>query len=534
MKLNNHQHHFQPVNSPPPLPPRRKRLDTGCSNLQRSYTSPESDYLVKKRWNIFDVFNKGKKVETKKRDKIPPQPKELQLLKNKRNSFSSPDLTHFYCPADGSFTHFDYGNCSFDKSNISSSNSYELENVCEEDDLEAGDIDVDNENGINISHNIRANFEPPINHDISRVNLVGCGFTLNDSSSAKSSPTMSPPGYLEMRPGKGFDMKKVEDLDKQLMQNDILYRLKYSFNSPITYKRENDYDSPPSPPVASHQQDQHQIQSQSAEKSVHESHYVPMNVGTKFSPKNSPKNTQPHQRCTHEENVYVPMRRINNHVPALVIQPPQNNDNVILSSSPVQTFETVDSRVCSENVAMSSSSHENNVSRNKRNSVDDKIASYYPNYDIPARIRHTQHVRSNTTENVITSRKSKTPEPESKTLAMPIPSRCKSKRFGSFNTKSYSNSFNNDDNNNNSFQSRKDELTKMKFATIARITSPPKHKSSCDDLVNESNDSIKKSGSISPGSIKRITTFSKLKKLDFSPLREKISNALRKHNSGSC
>lgn len=513
----------QPVASPPPLPPRqRKRLDTDCSNLQRSYTSPESDYLGnKKKWNIFDnMFGKGSKkspVESRKKrngDKVPLQSREVQLLKAKRNSFSSPDLTHLYCPtaacSDSSFVGCE--NCSFDQSNISSSNSYELENVCEEDD---DDLSEAIENGINISQQIRPNFEPQTNNDMSRVNLVGSGYTLNDSS---SSP-MSPPGYLEMRPGKGFDMKKVEELDRQTqIQNDILYRLKYSFNSPITYKREFDYDSPSPARRPSTQT---------------ESHYVPMNVGTKFSPNVLPK-IHPSSNSV-EEHTYVPMNRCVV-APALVIHPQLQHE-----STSVQT--TNGTQVC--NLSLSSSSCESDSGRNKRNSIDDKIASYYPNYDVPLRIKcSSSHVRSRTAESVVVvnGRKSRTPEPEckrttavvtannerEKSCSVPIPLR-KTKRFGSFNSKSHSM---NDGNNNDSEVSRK-------YATIARITSPNKYGCSDEDLtkynLSPSVGSAKlKSGSVSPNSIKRFSSLSRLKKFDFSPLRLKITSVLQRHNSGSC
>lgn len=501
----------QPVASPPPLPPRqRKRLDTDCSNLQRSYTSPESDYLVnKKKWNIFDnMFGKGSKkspVESRKKrngEKVPLQTRDVQLLKAKRNSFSSPDLTHLYNPTsvcDGSFNYSGCENCSFDQSNISSSNSYELENVCEEDD---DDLSVAFECGINISQQIRPNFEPPTNNDMSRVNLVGSGYNLNESST--SSP-MSPPGYLEMRPGKGFDMKKVEELDRQTqIQNDILYRLKYSFDSPITYKREFDYDSP-SPPV----------------RRPVESHYVPMNVGTKFSPKFQPSSNSV------EEHTYVPMNRC-------VVAP-----SVFIHPSPPQA-QSPSSVQTANNGSFSLSSSPcdgENVMRNKRHSVDDKIASYYPNYDVPSRLKCTpSHVRSRTTESVVVvnGRKSKTPEPATaavtsnsdreKSCSVPIPLR-KTKRFGSFNTKSHSL---NDGNNNESEISRK-------YATIARITSPSKYGCSDEDLTKFNLGTAKvKSGSVSPNSIKRFTTLSKLKKFDFSPLRLKITSVLQRHNSGSC
>lgn len=510
----------QPVASPPPLPPRyRKRLDTDCSNLHRSYTSPESDYLVnKKKWNIFDNMfgkssNKKSPVESRKKrsnEKVPAQPpRELQLLKTKRNSFSSPDLTHLYCPNGGNSFSNNCENCSFDQSNISSSNSYELENVCEEED----DLSEAFENVINISQQIRANFEPSSNNDMSRVNLVGSGFNLNESSAT------SPPGYLEMRPGKGFDMKKVEELDKHEIQNDILYRLKYSFDSPITYKREFDYDSLSPVGISSSISNNHQQPSKT------ESLYVPMNVGSKFSPNSLPKSAS--QNNSMEEHTYVPMNRS----PALIVHPSPHSTSVQISNTSVRS--------------LSSPTCENNNSRNKRLSVDDKIASYYPNYDVPARLRCSPqvHTRSHTTENIIVvnGRKSKTPEPESvkatsptamknereKSCSVPIPFR-KAKRFGSFNTKSSSNSLN--DNNNDSEISRK-------YATIARITTSRKYNnsgSSDEDLVKIN---VKKSESVSPNnnnSIKRFSSLSKFKKFDFSPLRLKITNVLQRHNSGSC
>jgi hypothetical protein len=510
MKLNH-----QPVESPPPLPPRiRKRLDTDCSSLHRSYTSPESDF-VKKKWNIFDnVFGKGKKIEPKRREKLDKSaasPREIQLLKTKRNSFSSPDLSHLYCPIDANLNTSGCSNCSFDQSNISSSNSYELENVCEEED----EIVLDNcaqMNGNNISHQIRDNFEPHLNNDMSRVNLVGSGFNLNETSPPPKASPLTPPGYLEMRPGKGFDMRKVEKMDKHLLQNDVLYRLKYSFDSPITYKREFDYDSPPPRP----------------HKSVTEKEpiYLPMNVGTKFSPTVSPKN----HIDKSEENVYVPMNRKG--TATIAAHPPQ-------TETPSVQTRHANSVVCN---GASLSNEENNW--NKRNSIDDKIASYYPNYDVPARMKQHSHVRSHTAESVICS---KTPDIERKahtlerevSASVPIPcSRSKMKRLRSFNTKGANSSDKNNNSNSNGCESPKVDGVQRKYATIARITSPPKHKSSNEDLLDDNNhgssEFIKKSGSVSPTSIKRFSSLSKFKKIDFSPLRLKISSVLQRHNSGSC
>lgn len=458
--------------SPPPLPP-RCRKNTDCSSLQRSYTTPESE-MAKKKWSIFDnVFGKSKRAETRRREK-PIQavkPQELQLLKNKRNSFSSPDLFHL----DVSYNNSLSANCSFDldnHANISSSNSFELENVCED---EAEHVKEEN---LNISQTVKHNFQLKLNNDISSVNLVGNSYILEDDDlSPKTMPATSPPGYLEMRPGKGFDMKKVEELDNKI-KNDVLYHLKYSFDSPITYKREFDYDTLPASKIISNEKRE-------------EPHYVCMTKGTEVNPRLPPrvvKNAEP---------TYMPMNR----VPVVVIETHQNAHNLHIEST-------------------------NANIRTKRHSVDEKIASYYPNYDVPVKVDGSPHVRSQTAEGVTIR---KTPpkiittcdvneRKESKAIAIP----CRNgKRLGSFSMKSLN------DNNNNNDAVQSPEISK-KYATISRLTA----KNSSDENCKLSPTSIKKSGSISPTSIKRFTSMPRFKKIDFSPLRLKISSVLQRHNSG--
>ena len=469
MKLNRPE----PNASPPPLPP-RTRKNTDCSSLQRSYTTPESE-MSKKTWLSF-VFGKSRRLETKRREKPSQvQPRELQLLKAKRNSFSSPDLSHL----DVSFNNSGCENCSFDLDNpcnISSSNSYELENLCED---EAENLEV--ESG-NISRNIKPNFELNLHNDISSVNLVGSNYLLNgceDSTvlidlSPKSQPATSPPGYLEMTAGKGFDIKKVEKLDNQI-KNDVLYRLKYSFDSPITYKRECDYDKLPASQVIY------------ANQKRDEPHYVCM---TKVSPQLPPRVMKP------TEPTYMPMNRL----PVVIIESHQNAQNSHIESTKI-------------------------ASRNKRHSVDDKIASYFPNYDVPVKLNGSPQVRSATTDGFIVK---KTPPKiittevfeRKESSAIKIPAR-KGKRLGSFNTKSL-----NDNNNNNNNDAQSPEVSK-KYATISRIS--VKNTSDENQL---SPASIKKSGSISPTSIKRFASLPRFKKIDFSPLRLKISSVLQRHNSG--
>ena len=425
--------------SPPPLPP-RTRKNTDCSSLQRSYTTPESE-MAKKKWNLFEnVFGRSK---TKRRERPTPQPRELQLLKAKRNSFSSPDLSHL----DNSLTNC--ADCSFElPSNISSSNSWELENLCE-----------DEEHVDNISHQIQPNFELKLDSDMSSVNLVGSNYNLNSESPAKS-----PPGYLEMRPGRGFDMQKVKELDTQL-ENDVLYRLKYSFDSPITYRREFDYQQLPPAGESFYTNDRLKLS---------EPHYVCMTMG---------------KRVVNDEPTYMAMTK---------------------------------------NGEESQNSTKMNGVRCKRHSVDDKIASYYPSYDVPTRFlqeistsptTRSTSSRHNAPVNRVSPNTSKISPPSFKTSsAIDIPQiRKGGKRVGSFNMRS-------SDNNNNG----KSTEGSKKYATLSRITGSEERHHHLSPAV------IKKSGSISPTSIKRFASLPRFKKIDFAPLRMKISSVLQRGNSGGC
>lgn len=474
-----------PNSSPPPLPP-RTRKNTDCSSLQRSYTTPESE-MVKKKWNLFEnVFGKSKRSETKRRERPvqPAQARELQLLKAKRNSFSSPDLSHL----DVSFNNSDCSNCSFDlenPTNISSSNSYELENLCED---EAEHLIEDER--LNVSRHIQPNFELHLDSNMSSVNLVGSNYNLSrfEDSSPKSQPATSPPGYLEMRPGRGFDMKKVEELDNQI-KNDVLYRLKYSFDSPITYKREFDYDKlPPTKEIIY------------TNERLAEPHYVCMTKGTRVSP------LMPLRTTKSDEPTYMPMIRL----PTVALETHQNVANDQIESTKINCVS----------------------SKNKRHSVDEKIASYYPYYDVPSKCNGSPSVRISTSEHALIKRsppKIISPELVQRlemvnSSPVKIPLR-KGKRIGSFNLKSLN------DNNNNGHE-LSPEISK-KYATISRISV----KNTSDDHHlhhHHTPTTIKKSGSVSPTSIKRFTSLPRFKKIDFSPLRLKISSVLQRNNSSGC
>jgi hypothetical protein len=245
----------------------------------------------------------------------------------------------------------------------------------------------------------------------------------------------------------------VKELDTQL-ENDVLYRLKYSFDSPITYKREFDYQQLPPPGESFYTNDRL--------KPV-ESHYVCMTMGKRVK----------------DEPTYTPMTCSSG---KLVEQKPSTNLNGV---------------------------------RCKRHSVDDKIASYYPSYDVPARFLQeiSTPPPSKNIQRTPTSRPVAKVTPSS---AIDIPKvRLGGKRVGSFNIRRGS-----DDNNNKG----KSSESPKKYATLSRISATQEHH-------HLSPASIKKSGSISPTSIKR---FASLPRFNFAPLRMKITSVLQRGNSGGC
>ncbi|CAO1310374.1 unnamed protein product [Diamesa tonsa] len=538
------------TSSPPPLPPRVRKNTEG--SLHRSNTTPESDYYVKKKpWNLFEnVFGKSKKSEAKKRERpSPKQPKEIQLLKSKRNSFSSPDLTHLYCPNDMNLNQSGFGNCSFEienpsSANMSASNSYMLENLCEDESemLEEHNTSSDT---INISQKIRPNFKLTLENDISSINLVGSNFHLNlvEGESPKSLP-QSPAGYVEMRPGRGFNKQKIEELDGT--EKDNLYKLKYSFNSPITYKREQDYKLESSIKYEFSPEIIAPLSSPPVAVVAPESQYVCMNKKSS-SPRPIP--------CplVQSESVYMRMDRKSPLEKAIELSNAQNERTTTTTTSvqlDIKIIKIIDS--ATETIAS------NVIVPNKRHShsIDDKFPSYFPNYDVPVKCV-SPHPRATTLDRR-TPPKSKTPEVEMKSTekekyllngggSLKTPQR-KTKRINSFNcgsskyndnnnnnhkhnSNNINNNNNNSDNQENSMKSKEPSISK-KYATIARTTSTPNSNSPVKGNQTP-NGTVIKSDSISPTSMKRFGSLPRFKKFDFSPLRMRITSVLQRNNSGS-
>lgn len=237
---------------PPPLPP-RPRSHTNEFELQRSFTTPEADFLKKKKhWHLFEsMFNRRRANSGSASIGIDPKPLKadhsstkkaitqemtqkvvyrdkvahLRFAENKRNSFSSPDLSllkvdggstdnisnggscssEFYVQHEGDFIEED---CflSSEMLNVSKCPSIEesmtkMALVDEKDDRQ----------GMNVSENIVPNFN--ISRNTSTVNLAGwtCMIPVTENVPV---PSPIPEGYCEMgAPGTGFDRQKLQNVE---------------------------------------------------------------------------------------------------------------------------------------------------------------------------------------------------------------------------------------------------------------------------------------------------------------------------------
>ncbi|KAL1395994.1 hypothetical protein pipiens_010834 [Culex pipiens pipiens] len=237
----------------PPLPP-RPRSHTNEFELQRSFTSPESDYLKKKKhWQLFETMfgrrrtNSGSSGTGVKTTKVPatevkkPDQKvvyrdkvaRLRFSENKRNSFSSPDLSALKVDEGGSAATSgdnlsDEGSCS--------SEFYvqrDVEDYIEEDcylstellpgsrcpsiEESLANLLINGEDGgddsrfgggpLNVSEKVVPNLNGSCNS--STVNLVGFSCSMSEPV-----PVETTEGYCEMgAPGTGFNRLKLQEVE---------------------------------------------------------------------------------------------------------------------------------------------------------------------------------------------------------------------------------------------------------------------------------------------------------------------------------
>lgn len=241
---------------PPPLPP-RPRSHTNDFELQRSFTTPESDYLKKKKhWLLFETMfsrrrtNSGSGgsggdnhkhpksdiVATKKTSITEPSQKvvyrdkvaHLRFAENKRNSFSSPDLSALKVDGisgNGSADNISNGgSCSSEfyvlnrgdflaENCLASSESLNVSNCSSIEESLANLIIADEQQskeGMNVSENIIDNFNMLSN--TSTINLAGwnCVMSLEENLPT----TGNSEGYCEMgAPGTGFDRQKLQSIE---------------------------------------------------------------------------------------------------------------------------------------------------------------------------------------------------------------------------------------------------------------------------------------------------------------------------------
>lgn len=192
--------------TPPALPP---RLRVNTLEIHRSYTNPETETFKKKTRTVFSsMFGRSKRstscseppqIQTPIKNANPIKdvsaevvvaaaPKRriksrflgFDLLENKRNSFSSPDLTKFNQYSNDYFDAVDIGSCSseFEIFESTSSSSTNTSNDFLNIDFNFTTDGVKEEE-LNISERINSNFNISCNNT-STVNLVGSNCNLDE------------------------------------------------------------------------------------------------------------------------------------------------------------------------------------------------------------------------------------------------------------------------------------------------------------------------------------------------------------------
>ncbi|XP_058821848.1 uncharacterized protein LOC131683675 isoform X2 [Topomyia yanbarensis] len=503
VRMNNETVEEKDEDIAPPLPP-RPRSNTNEFELQRSFTTPEVDFMKKKKhWQLFESMfgrrrtNSGSaslptseskshkkespstKVPSPRRQKVIYREKvaHLRLIENKRNSFSSPDLSLLKVECDKGSNEMmadnlsDEGSCSSEfyiKNEVDYIEedcfvSSEFLNCSSIEESMANLLIAEQQtcNAMNVSEQIVANFNSSCNS--STVNLVGFNCTITPKEYLPSPLTDSAlVGYCEMgASGTGFNRQKLTAIE---------------------------------------------LRSKNAEEPViAESLYMNME-----------------SNCT-------------------------NKDETSRSSS---TSSGVSSTYSNRSSVCSSSK--------PRNSIDDKIPSYYPNEDFRAQQRDVKiSVSNKSPKNREATTRKFDQQVENHYVAMSAPknshrksspqsrppiSRCNksaqkspcSRAKQSSRTLSFEQSdppnpmlIVTDTSPTKNSENNPPETTPkrhQKYATIARSLSPSSSK------YQEKNSGRKDTDSMAIGSSKRFGSLPRFGKIDLSPLRLKINSVLQRHN----
>ncbi|KFB44721.1 AGAP003280-PA-like protein [Anopheles sinensis] len=544
---------------PPPLPPRPRSNTNEDFDLQRSFTTPEVDLMKKKRhWLRLDtMFGRRRTTSTesqgsgtsKKRCSSSKNSKKLRsseermaaekdasevvihrgkvsrlrLAENKRNSFSSPDLSRlkiddtqqhepgvermcdesfenlsegdgsctseFYAPNhDIDFIEEDFASSEFINMSTTSSlgagvNSGKFERRQEEEELDP----LRDFRRLNISERIFEGFNRSMN--CSTVNLVGAGCnasTIEETTEPDPSPARVPPaplsdadmvGYLEMGPaGTGFNRQKLDE---------VIYR-----NQPVGA-----------------------------------SCGAAVDLGPKVI----------------EESIYMSM------------------DGTGKLPEPIRSSSTSSSSSSSSGVS-SASDHSTLTegSTKHRNSVDDKIPSYYPNEDFvrtpPSRRSPPDGKRSpgQARDKIVTPIATTLPRTIKSVQRAPADSTTaiQDRIHATFRTPKATS--NRRPNPRNLLQLPEPTATEsvapessgslepspklyQKYATLARITSPSKYspRAKPEDGSSAEFGPVPAITTTPVTSSRRFGSLPRFGKIDLSPLRMKINSVLQRHNSGN-
>lgn len=469
----------------PPLPP-RPRSHTNEFEMQRSFTTPESDYLKKKKhWQLFESMFGRRRTNSGSAStgKVPKQESEvkgqtsqkvvyrdkvarLRFSENKRNSFSSPDLSALKVDSGGNVAASgdnlsDEGSCS-SEFYVQREVDYIEEDCFLSSELLAGarcpsieeslanllinseDVNDSRFGGHVTLMNVSEKVVPDLNSscNASTVNLVGFSDIMT-----REEPTSE--GYCEMgAPGTGFNRLKLQEVELRKPDTGIV------------------------------------------------------------------------------ESIYMDME-----------------------CKPGTSEEASRSSSTSSGVSSMYSNTSGCSSGKQRNSIDDKIPSYYPNEDFrtPKKVE-AQIQRKSPKPRESSSKKTASPRNTQRKYHIPqgvstMPRACKSAQKPSsskpkLNIRSLSSDRSepvlivNDTSPTKNIENSppETELTTpklyQKYATIARSNSPSPNKY---QEKNSSKKSATEAATI--GTSRRFGSLPRFAKFDLSPLRLKINSVLQRHNS---
>ncbi|XP_035891254.1 uncharacterized protein LOC118502771 [Anopheles stephensi] len=531
---------------PPPLPPRKRSNTNDGFDLQRSYTAPEAELMKKKRhhWlRLESMFGRRrttstdsqgsaseKKSSARKECKAGTKPVSvacsiaekvgavvhrdkvcrLRLAENKRNSFSSPDLSRLKISetptgcegaAHDSITSCDnlsdgVGSCT-SEFYLQRDIDYIEEDCCfgsfecidmsgmsltQEGEVDAEPLCLPSARRLNVSERILEGFNRSANS--STVNLVGCVAAIEqDCAERRPSPmkeATDTDGYLEMGPiGTGFNRQK-------LLDEAVIYR-----NNPLPLKGLGGVSGAPDSEESiymnmggTEKHLQEPIRSSSTSSSSSSSG---VSSASDHSFLASQDGTAGKHRCSVDE-------KISSYYPNEDLQrtPPNGKSKLAASGN------------CTERVQMTPPPATTlpRTVRSAQRAVNESAVEQYDRIQASFRTPKASSRRLRTLHGTRPSAKDAAQHIESSGALMSVAEPCSPKLY-------------------------------QKYATLARISSSAPSKS-VDQRAKHDDDGAPAKGTPTTTPIsKRFGSLPRFGKIDLSPLRMKINSVLQRHNSGN-